>query len=109
MELRPPLHLGVVAIEKGALGLTSTTVANFTFFFFLKNRQDVTNNRCRLCDDRNETINHMISKCSKLVKKEYKIRHDWVGEMIHRELYKKLKFIPTARWYMHKPEPILEN
>ena len=25
-----PLHLGVVAIEKGAFGLPSTTVANFT-------------------------------------------------------------------------------
>ena len=30
MEEGPPLHLGVVAIEKGAFGLPSTTVANFT-------------------------------------------------------------------------------
>ena len=29
MELRPPLHLGVVAVEKGAFGLPLTTVANF--------------------------------------------------------------------------------
>ena len=28
MELSPPLHLGVVVIEKGAL----TKVANFTYF-----------------------------------------------------------------------------
>ena len=28
----PPLHLGVVAIEKGAFGSPSTMVANFTFF-----------------------------------------------------------------------------
>ena len=28
---RPPLHLGVVAIEKGAFGSPSTTVANFTY------------------------------------------------------------------------------
>ena len=27
-----PLHLGVVAIEKGALGSPSTKVANFTFY-----------------------------------------------------------------------------
>ena len=26
-----PLHLGVIAIEKGSFGLPSTTVANFTF------------------------------------------------------------------------------
>ena len=28
----PPLHLGVVAIKKGAFGLPSDTVANFTYF-----------------------------------------------------------------------------
>ena len=38
----PPLHLGVVAIEKGAFGLPSTMVANFTyllngFFVLLSN------------------------------------------------------------------------
>ena len=27
-DLRPPLHLGVVAIEKGAFGSLSTKVAN---------------------------------------------------------------------------------
>ena len=27
----PPLHLGVVAIEKGAFGSPSTMVANFTY------------------------------------------------------------------------------
>ena len=28
----PPLHIVVVAIEKGAFGLLSTMVANFTYF-----------------------------------------------------------------------------
>ena len=32
MELRPPLHLGIVAIEKGAFGSPSTKVANFIHF-----------------------------------------------------------------------------
>ena len=31
MELRPPLHLDVVAIEKGAFGSSLTKVANFTY------------------------------------------------------------------------------
>ena len=30
-----PLHLGVVAIEEGALGLPSTKVTNFTYFKFV--------------------------------------------------------------------------
>ena len=32
-ELRPPLHLGVVAIEKGAFWSPSTAVANFTYIY----------------------------------------------------------------------------
>ena len=32
----PPLHLGVVGIEKGAFGSPSTTVANFTFNFIVQ-------------------------------------------------------------------------
>ena len=40
------------------------------------------NSKCRSCDDRHETINHLISECSKLEQKEYKTRHDWVGKVI---------------------------
>ena len=34
------------------------------------------NIKCRLCGDRYESINHIISKCRKLAQKEYKTRHD---------------------------------
>ena len=37
-------------------------------------------------------INHIISKYIKLVQKEYKKRHDWVGSVINWELCKKFKF-----------------
>ena len=47
------------------------------------------NSKCKLCGDRDETINHIISKCSKLAQKEYKTRHDWVGRVIHWERCKK--------------------
>ena len=44
----------------------------------IKARIDKTqqNSKCRLCGDRDETINHVISECSKLAQKEYKARHD---------------------------------
>ena len=67
------------------------------------------NSKCRLCGDRDETINHIISECSKLAQKEYKVRHDWVGKVIHWEMCKKLKFDHTNKWYMHNPAPVLEN
>ena len=65
--------------------------------------------KCRLCGDRDETINHIISVSRKLVQKEYKTRHDWMGKVIHWELCKKLKFDHTNKWYMHYPVSVLEN
>ena len=29
-----------------------------------------------------ETVNHIVNECSKVAQKEYKIRHDWVRNMI---------------------------
>ena len=34
MMQHPPLHLGVVTIEKGAFGSPSTKVSNFTYFYY---------------------------------------------------------------------------
>ena len=61
--------------------------------------------KCRLCGDRDETINHIISECRKLPQKEYKARHD----RVHWKMCKKLKFDHTNKWYMHNPAPAREN
>ena len=55
------------------------------------------NSKCRLCGERDETINHIISECSKLAQKEYKTRHDRVGKVIHWEMCKKFKFDHTNK------------
>ena len=77
----------------------------------IKARIDKTqqNSKCRLCGDRDETINHIISEGSKLAQREYKARHDWVGKVIHWEMCKKCKFEHTNRWYMQNPAHILDN
>ena len=67
------------------------------------------NSKCRLCGDRDEAINHIISECSKLAKKEYNARHGWVGKVIHWEMCKKFKFDYANKWYMHNPAPLQEN
>ena len=67
------------------------------------------NSKCSPCGDRDETINHIIKKCSKLAQKEYKATHDWMGTVIHWEMCKKLKFDHTNKWYMRNPAAILEN
>ena len=65
----------------------------------IKARIDKTqqNSKCRLCGDRDETINHIISECSKLALREYKATHEWVGKVIHWEMCKKFKFDHTNK------------
>ena len=77
----------------------------------IKARIDKTqqNSKRRLCSDRDEIINHIISECCKLAQKEYNARHDWVGKVIHWEMCKKFKFDHANKWYMHNPAPVLEN
>ena len=67
------------------------------------------NSKCRLYGDRDETINDIISKCSKLAQKERKTRHAWVGKVIHWETSNKSKFDHTNKWYLHNPASVLEN
>ena len=67
------------------------------------------NGKCRLCDDSDETIKHIMCEYSKLAQKEYKTRQDWVGKVIVWEMCKKFKFDLTNTWYMHNPESVLEN
>ena len=67
------------------------------------------NSKWSLCGDRDETIDHMMSKCSKLVRKGYQTRHVWVGKVINWEVCKKLKLGHTTKWYMQKPVCIQET
>ena len=53
------------------------------------------NSKCTLCGDRDETINHIRSECSKLAKTEYKTRDERVEKVIHCELCKRLKLDHT--------------
>ena len=65
----------------------------------IKARIDKTqqNSKCRLCSDRDEMINHIISECSKLAQKEYKARPDWFGKVIHWEMCRKFQFDHTNK------------
>ena len=78
---------------------------------YIKARIDKTqqNSRCRVCGDRDETINQLISEYSRLAQKEYEARHNWVGKVIHCELCKKFKFDRTNKWYMHNLTSVLGN
>ena len=40
---------------------------------------------------------------------ERETSHDWVGNVIHWELCKKLKFDHSKKWYMHNSESVLQS
>ena len=67
------------------------------------------NSKYRLYRKKEETVNHIKSRYSKLAQKEYKTQHNWMGKVIHWKLCKKQKFDHTTKWHMHKPEYVLEN
>ena len=67
------------------------------------------NINCRFCGDKEETINHILSECSKLAQREYETRYDRVRKLIHWEPCKQLKLNHTTKWDTHNPEFILEK
>ena len=70
---------------------------------------DCVSRKCRMCDDKNETMWHVIGECSKLAGTEYKRRHDNVARIIHRALCIKYGFSTAERWYEHNPGKVLES
>ena len=65
--------------------------------------------KCRKCNDKDETINHITSECSALAQTQYKKRHDTVARTVHWSLCKKYQMPCSNKWYEHQPESVTEN
>ena len=64
---------------------------------------------CRLCGQKGESVQHIISACEKLAQKEYKRRHDNVARKIHWDISRKNGLECKDKWYEHEPEGVVEN
>ena len=62
---------------------------------------------CRLCKKADESIDHVVSGCSKLAQKGYKRRHDNLAEIVPWKLARKCNFEAGDKWYEHEPESVL--
>ena len=71
--------------------------------------KDGTNQKCRLCQEYDETIEHIISGCPVLAKKEYLERHDKAPIYLHRKICKHYDIAVPSRWYEHKPSTVIEG
>ena len=64
---------------------------------------------CRMCRKLDESIDPIVSGCSKLAQKEYKRRHDNLGKIVRWKLARKCNFEAGEKWYELDPESVLEN
>lgn len=64
---------------------------------------------CRLCGIKEETVDHLVSSCSKIAQTDYKGRHDKVAANLHWSLCKQFGFERAQKWYEHRAEKVLEN
>ena len=62
-----------------------------------------------MCRKVDESIDHIVSGCSKLAQKEYKRRHDNLGKIVHWELARKCNFEAGDKCYEREAESVLEN
>ena len=64
---------------------------------------------CRLCGAKEETVDHLVSSCSKIAQTDYKSRHDKVAANLHWSLCKQFGFQRAEKWWQHRAEKALEN
>ena len=77
----------------------------------IKGRIDKTSSdsKCRLCKVKEETIDHLVSSCSKIAQTDYKERYNKLASMLHWNLCRKYN-LPTAdKWWKHKVDKVLQK
>ena len=65
--------------------------------------------KCRLCHEFDESIEHIISGCPVLARKEYLERHDKALTYIHWHICKHYEIEVIDKWYDHKPNTVTEG
>ena len=64
---------------------------------------------CRLCGKFQESVQHIVSSCGELAKKQYTIRHDKMGSRIHWELCRKYGIKCEDKWFNHVPSTVCSD
>jgi len=77
-----------------------------TNYFKNKILKEETGNKCWLCKQHEETIDHLTSGCPILAKNEYLMRHDQVCTHLHYSICKALGIEITDKWFTYMPKPV---
>ena len=64
---------------------------------------------CRMCGEREETVQHVICKCKKLAQRECKRRHETVTKLVHWKLCENQNLARGQKWYEDAPKGDAED
>ena len=64
---------------------------------------------CRMCRQKDGTVNHLLGDCPKLAQKEYRRRHDGVAKALQWDSCGQYEFERNDKWYEHSPENVEDN
>ena len=62
-----------------------------------------------MCKVKEETIDHLVSSCSKIAQTDCKERHDKVTSMLHWNLCRKYNQPTADNWWVHKVDKVLQK
>ena len=65
--------------------------------------------QCGTCEQREETVSHIVSECPKLAQREYKRRHDCVAKALHLDFCCLYDIDCVNKWYEYQPDGVLET
>ena len=78
-----------------------------TKYYVTKILNTETDSKCRLCQQFDETIGHIISACPILAKEQYIKRHDRMCAQLHFNICKETAVqLDKKHWYEHVPKSV---
>jgi hypothetical protein len=81
-----------------------------TKYYTIKILHTETDSKCRLCQQFDETIDHIIPACPIVAKEQYVKRHDRVSAQIHFNICKEIGVqLDKKHWYEHVPKSVVTN
>jgi hypothetical protein len=94
-ELKAETESEIVAAQDRALQ---------TKYYAIKILSTETDSKCRLCQQFDETIDHIISTCPGLAKEQYIKRRERVSAQLHFNICKETGVqVDKKHWYEHVP------
>lgn len=65
--------------------------------------------QCHICRSKQITVDHLATRCERLVSTEYRRRHDDILKSIHMHIAKRHGFTSNSKLAAHQVEPVLNN